>query len=419
MDRRLRRDVVWNLVPIALLGVVGLGLNFLIAKWWGAPALGVFNLVTIAYFVFAVVGAWGIQYSALRSVAERPDDRDHVAATVVGALVPNIVLAAISTLAFLALRPVFAALHGSDEVGQGMSWAALGLFCFAINKVLFGVVNGLRRMRAFAVYTSLRYVLIAVGVLIARAADVSRAQLGGIWTFVEATMLLVLLVELLATVRIRRCVGWTRWARTHLAYGARGVTATLAYEINTKLDVWMLGAAGVSTGQVGIYSLAAGLNEGATQLSVVVQNNVNPIIARSLADGRPGEVEALVKRTRRWFVPALAGACVFGAIIYPRVIPWVIGDHSFHAATWPFAILMAGLALASPYLPFSQMLLMADRPAWHTVFMLLVVAVNFIANLALIPLWGLSGAAAAMALAVISAAILIRAFSRSRAGVRL
>ena len=39
-----------------------------------------------------------------------------------------------------------------------MLWAAPGLFCFAINKVLFGVVNGLRRMRAFAIYTSLRYI---------------------------------------------------------------------------------------------------------------------------------------------------------------------------------------------------------------------------------------------------------------------
>ena len=104
MDTRLRRDVTWNLVPIALLGGVGIGLNLLIAKWWGASALGVFSLVTIAYFVLAVIGAWGLQYSVLRGVAEQHEDREHVAAVVVGALVPNVALAIVTTAIFYALR---------------------------------------------------------------------------------------------------------------------------------------------------------------------------------------------------------------------------------------------------------------------------------------------------------------------------
>ena len=140
-DARLRRDVAWNLVPIVLLAAVGLGMNFAIALWWGAGALGVFNLVTIAYFAFAVLGACGLQYSVLRAVAERPDDRAHVSAVVVGALVPTLVLAAIAALAFVSLRGVAARIAGSEAVAEGMLWAAPGLFCFAVNKVLFGVAS--------------------------------------------------------------------------------------------------------------------------------------------------------------------------------------------------------------------------------------------------------------------------------------
>src|SRR5207248_717578 len=105
--RRLRRDVVWNLVPVVLLGVVGLGLSFVIASWWGPSAFAVFNLVTTAYFALAVLGACGLQFSVLRAVAEQPDDRERVAAIVVGALVPNLALAAAATGAFVALRPLF------------------------------------------------------------------------------------------------------------------------------------------------------------------------------------------------------------------------------------------------------------------------------------------------------------------------
>jgi len=419
MDKRLRRDVAWNLVPIALLAAVGLGMNFAIALWWGAGALGVFNLVTIAYFVFAVLGACGLQYSVLRAVAEQPDDRAHVSAVVVGALVPNLALAALAALAFVSLRGVAAQIAGSDAVAEGMLWAAPGLFCFAVNKVLFGVVNGLRRMRAFAIYTSLRYGLLGTGLLLARATHVQGDHLAVIWTFSEGTLLLILVGELLATVTIARARNWWRWTRVHMHYGTRGVTATLAYEINTKLDVWMLGAAGFSTAQVGIYSLAAALNDGATQLSVVVQNNVNPLIAKSLADGKSTEVDELVRRTRKWFVPALAGACVLGALLFPHVIPQLVGSEEFAAGALPFAILMAGLTLASPWLPFSQLMLMADRPGWHTVLMVLTVATNFVANVALIPRFGLAGAAASTSIAVIASALFVRRLARGRVGVRL
>src|SRR5262249_49016738 len=220
--------------------------------------------------------------------------------------------------------------------------------------------------------------------VLARALDVDGAHLPGIWSFTEGTMLVVLAVELVSTVSLHRCAGWRAWARRHVSYGARGVTATLAYEINTKLDVWMLGAFGIAKAQVGIYSVAAALNEGATQLSVVMQNNLNPMIARSLAAGPTptgsgaAKAEAAVKRTQRWFGPGFAGACALGAAVFPILIPWLIGGE-YRAGSWPFVILMTGLALSSPFLPFTQVLLMANRPGWHTAFVVMVVSINFVA----------------------------------------
>jgi O-antigen/teichoic acid export membrane protein len=218
---------------------------------------------------------------------------------------------------------------------------------------------------------------------------------------------------------VTRARNWWTWSRTHLEYGRRGVVATLAYEINSKLEVWVLGAAGFATDQIGIYALAAALNDGATQLSVVVQNNVNPIMARAIAQRRTDEVDALIRRTRRWFVPLMVGACAFGALVYPYVIPAMTGDSMFAGGAGPFAILMAGLALASPWLPFGQVMLMANRPALHTVLMLLIVATNLVANFGLIPLFGIEGAAASTSIAVIAGAWFVRRLARGHAGIRL
>ncbi len=422
VDERLRRDVVWNLVPVVLLAVVGLGLNFVIGGYWGAAALGVFNQVTTAFFVVSVFGAGGLQYSVLRAVAavadDDPDHRDKVAQVVVGALLPTVAIAGIATLAFVLIAPAIGDLLDSPEVATGMRWAAPGLAAFAINKVLLGVVNGLRRMRAFAIYQALRYLGIAGGLGLCAALGATPGQLPSLWTFTEVLLLVVLVVELVSTVSLTRGRGWLAWARSHLDFGLRGVASTLAYELNSKLDVWCLGVV-LSDTQVGIYSLASVLAEGAMQIASVVQNNINPMLAKLLAAGDIAGVQALLSRTRRWFVPGLTAICVVSAVCYPFVIPFLIGDQAFAAGAPSFAILVGGIALATPWLAFNQVLLMASRPGWHTIFVLLVVGLNFVGNVLLIPHMGMEGAATATAVTLVLSMILLVRIARTRAGVRL
>jgi O-antigen/teichoic acid export membrane protein len=169
---------------------------------------------------------------------------------------------------------------------------------------------------------------------------------------------------------------------------------------------------------VGIYSMAAALYEGSIQLAVVIQNNLNPVLARALAEGRLDDVHALVRRTRRWFVPGLVGLAALGAATYPVLIPWLMG-HDYIGGAVPFAIMMIGVAIASPYLPFAQTLLMASRPGWHTFYILGVLAVGFVANLALIGPLGLPGAATAAAASAVASAVLLRQLVRKLVEVRL
>jgi O-antigen/teichoic acid export membrane protein len=302
----------------------------------------------------------------------------------------------------------------------GVLYAAPGLFCCAVNKITLGVTTGLRRMRAYAIYTSLRYTLIAIGLVLARVLELRAEQLPVIWTFAECTLFVVLLVELWTTVDVLRGFSgdWMRWAREHLDFGARGVLATLASEVNSKIDVWLLGVA-LPDSRVGIYSLASALYEGAMQIAVVLQNNLNPIMAKALANGERADVEALARRVRKWFVPAMVAMCGLAALAYPILIPRLLGDPAFTDGAPVFGIMMAGLALASPWLPVNQFLLMASRPGSYTLFIALVVSVNLVATLALIPPLGTYGAAMATSIAALSLCLFLSRLSRSRAGVRL
>ena len=155
------------------------------------------------------------------------------------------------------------------------------------------------------------------------------------------------------------------------------------------------------------------------QLAVVLQNNLNPLMAKSIADGDRPAVEALARRVRRWFVPAMVGICALAALAYPFLIPRLLGDPTFADGAPAFAIMMAGLAIASPWLPVNQILLMASKPGWYTVAVSIVLAVNVVGNLGLIPLFELRGAALATASSMVASSILIVVMARRKVGVKL
>lgn len=416
--RHLRAGVVWNLVPVALLAVVGLGLNFVIGGVWGPAALGVFNQVTSAYFVLAAFGSLGVNFSVLRAVAAEARAKERLGAVVLGALAPSVVLGAAMAAVFFAARGPVGRLLESPAVAVGITWATPALFCFIVNKVLLGVVNGLSRMRAYAVYTSLRYVSIALGLGLAWQLELPAEALPGVWTFSEGLLLLVLAVELFATVSFRSTAGWLDRAREHLGYGLRGFAAVLLFELNSRLDVWMLGPR-FSDEVVGVYSMAASMAEGASQLAVVLQVNVNPRLAASFAAQRREEAQALVRGMRRWFVPVMALASVLSVLAYPLVIPWITGQAEFVEGALPFAVLMAGLVVSAPWLPFNQVLLMASKPGWHTFYVALLAAANALGCLLLIPRYGPLGAAIAASAALLGSSLALRVLARGLVGLRL
>lgn len=414
----LSRGVAWNMASLAVLGLAGIALNVLIGRFYGAAALGVFNQVMGAYILFSMAAAGGINYSLLRAVAEDPHDRARVAGAVVGALLPTVLLALAVTGLFFALRHWVAAALDSEAVAIGMRAAAPGLFCFALNKQLLAVVNGMGRMRAFAIYQALRYVLILGGFLLAWRLEFPGAELSFVWTFAEGLLLVVLAVEVWTQVawRMARAVG--SWMREHVRYGIRSVLSAMLLELNAKIDIWMLGLS-LDDARVGVYSLAANLAEGFYQLIVVLQNNFNPLLANQIARKATQETRAMITHARRWIVPAFLLVAATAALVYPWTLPLLAREPQFKESWASFAILVGAIGILAAWLAFGNLLLMAGRPGTHSLLMVLVVIVNVIANALLIPVWGIEGAAAGTAIAFLAFALLLKYFARTQADVRL
>ena len=420
-DDRFRRDVAWNVGGILVLAASGVLLNAIIARAYGAAALGVFNQVMAAYILFSQLAAGGVNLSALKGIAERPEDRERTTAIAIGSLVLVLALGGISALAYWAAREPLARWLESPGVAGGIAISAPGLFFFALNKVLLSIVNALRRMRSFAACTALRYALIPVGLLVWIAGDPGRTKGDGlafVFTFSEGILFLVLAVEVARQLSFPVTPAWKDWVGPHLAYGAKSLASGVLLELNAKVDVWMIGVY-LADRDVGVYAMAAMVAEGIYQLLVVLQNNCNPLLARQIAERDWAGLHALVRRVRARTYFGMAAVAAVAILAFPTFVDLLAANRGYEEARLPFALLAAGIVLASGYIPFGQTLLMAGHPGWHSFYMLATVAVNVAGNVILVPQIGIAGAAAATAVAMLASVFLLKGLVRSRVGVSI
>lgn len=410
-------DVLWNLVAFGAAGVCALLLNVLVAVLYDAAVLGVYNQVFAAYIFFSQFAVGGVHYSVLRSMAEHEEaDRPVKAGIVWGALVPALGLATLSVVVFVLSRHAIAGLLQSPDVAVGMLWAAPGLLLFSLNKVLMGAVNGLSRMRAFAVLQGLRplSMMTAVFVVLYRGTDAAVLPVA-----LTASEVVVFLGAI--PILRRELFAWPAelltWAGRHLAFGIRSFASGVLVELNTRVDVLMLGYF-VSDEIVGYYSLAAILTEGCYQLLVVLRNNFNPILVKLIAIGDLDGLRQQVARGRKVTYGIMLAIGLVAVLAFPIGPKWIGGAE--YMQSWPlFATLMAGIVISSGYVPFNNLLLQAGRPGTHTLMTATIVLFNVVANYLFIPIWGGFGAALATGLSFVYSVVALRLFTKLTMGLRI
>lgn len=416
-SNKFQRDALWNFGSVAMLALCGFALNLTIGRHYGAAPFGVYNQVWAAYIFFSQAAIGGIDRSVLRAVAAERGDAQRMSAVVVGGLLPAIALAALAAAAFWSSRHALATVLASPDVALGIEAATPGLFLFALNKLGLAVVNAAQRMRAFALYNSLRYVGMVAGLFVIIAGGFASSRIAFLFTFAEALLFVPLAFEVARVVRRPTTGAWREWACEHLRYGAKSVASGMLLELNSRIDVLMLGVF-LADGPVGVYSFAAFVAEGVFQVLVVLQNNYNPMLAEHISAGRLRELEALVQKGRRTTYALFACVALAAFLGFPVLLE-VLGKPEFRAGWLPFGLILAGMLAASGYMPFAQTLLMANRPGWHTLMMSSIVLVNVYGNSVLIPVLALEGAATATGLCLIASAVALRGSVERLVGVRL
>jgi O-antigen/teichoic acid export membrane protein len=393
---KLTRDFAWTFGSVAVLGVSGILVNILVVATRDASALGVFNLTYAVYIVASQLASYGVHYSALRHAAILQENREESGRMLFTAMLLALGLGAVASVALGFAAPLSRWVFGSSDVAEALSYAAWGLLFFPLNKVMVSYANSLRHMKAFALLQSTRYISVLVVVAVVCLSGVEFTYAALAFVVAESVTCLFCFIMLgrmhmLPLLRVSR-----PWAKRHLVFGSKGVMAGILFDLNTRLDVLLLGTM-LSDRAVGIYSFAAMLIEGLQQLFTILRVNFNPLLVTALRDGDHSTAVSLLKATHRYV--RLGTACLCGVLLaaFMIAVHWLIPGKGLEEGLGVLLVLGAGLTLISAFVPFDNLLMVSGHPGYQTAQSAFISSVNALLCLALVPAIGITGAALATA----------------------
>lgn len=414
----LRDGVAWNLGAFLVMGMAGVGLNVLIARYYGAAALGVFNQVFAIYIVFSQIAVLGVWFSALKHVAQHAYDIEVVGHITTSAIVLAVSFAAMATLIGYLLAPLLGLYFQSAAVESGWMWALIGFGTYSVNKIWLAILNGLRDMRAYALTQILRYCLMLCLLALLIHWQVDAEVLPIVLAVPELFLFIFLSVYCRQYFNVATWRGMMPWFRVHMGFGLKSFPSGVLGEMNTRVDVLVLGYF-VSDKMVGLYSMAAMVAEGLAQTAVALRDNLNPLITRYMVQGRVKELERLLRKSIHRYYIVIIVLSVLAIVLYPAAVYALTKDTAFSPSHYVFIILALGLMLGGGYLPLSMFLVQAGYPSMNVLHKVLQVGSVLVLCMLLVPLWGVNGAAIAMAAGWVLSAFYLKWLAKRFAQVSL
>lgn len=407
---KLSQDIAWTLGSFVVLAASGIVINIVVTRLRDADALGVFNQAYAVYIIVSQFAVWGMHYSVLRHAAlfdTDPAERGRMLAT---AGLCSLLLGTLAACALWLAQPLLASAFDSAPTGRAVGYGALGLILFPLNKVLLAYLNGLRRMKAFSLLQGVRYAVVMV-VVAAVAASPWPVEMA---TFAFAVAEAVTASGAMFYIARRQLTGplvpMRAWVKKHFAFGSKGLMAGMFAEVNSRIDVLLIGAF-LSDRAVGIYSFAAMLVDGLYHVLAMVRINFNPLLVAAMRDGDWAQAQRLLSRSKRLVWP-LTVVLSFVVVAGFWLLATIVGtDKGLLEGLPSLVILLAGLTLISALVPFDNLLMVVGHPGYQTLQQLATVGTNAVIAVLLLPVLGIEGAAIGTAASYLAGIIMLTLFA--------
>lgn len=414
-DNKFVKDSVWLGASFLLLGVCGIAINVVIAYFLGADALGRFNLSLKIFLIASLIATIGSHSSMVLYAAHHEAKSKALNDSLLAAMTIGLMGSLLVTCLGLWLAPLANELFNVGRIDRILYGFFAAIPLFTQSKILMGLLNGQREIKAYAMIQSLRWVLLSV--LIGLFVWYLPLHFVG-WAF-AITEFIILVVAL---IRVRKLVRFAlrysdEWVLKHLNFGYKSIMSNVIIDLYTYSDIFIIGVF-MNAGAVGLYSFASDIAKNFHAFTNVIQTNLNPVMANLWKQGKTDQLKLQMRRVRnttyRLYMPLIPLA----AVMYWWAAPY-FKDGMFNDSVIPFLVLIIGFGIISGLRPLFSVLEMSGFPADRLRINVIALVLNIGLSLFMVQWWGIFGVALATALTYVISALILNQYARARLKINI
>lgn len=409
----LARGSTLNLVGVVTNGVLGFLLVVIVTRGFGATATGLFFEGAALFLIVAAAAQWGADVGVIRMVPryralERAGDiRVMMAAALVPATVAGIALAAV----LVALAEPIGSLLTNGRHGRELAPVLRTLAPFVPVHAAFAIALGATRgagtmLPATTVDKIGRAALqpaFAFAVVLAGASSVALAVAWATPFLLGLVAISLWLAALIGRLddrgRIPRSASSSAVFREFWRFTMPRGLASLFAVATLWLSTLVVGALR-STAEAGVYAASIRYVTLGQFVGVAIAQVTAPSISAILSKGDRSTGKLVYSTATSWLVSLVWPLYVTMIVLGPALLS-VFGS-GYREAAPVLAILGGAMLVATIVGPVDMVLLMAGKSSWNLINTIVALVLNVGLSLALVPAWGIKGAAVAWAVSILA-----------------
>lgn len=368
-------------------------ISIILARHLGAYDLGIYRLTYTFYGVATMVGALGIAVAVIKYVAEYKDDEVNLNKIVSSAIITSLISGVIMSLIIYLLSQTVADLFRTPEMKIQLMLLSPVFPFILVNSILYGTLNGLRKMKAYAIALILQQVLMTVStvILVYRDFGVSGAIISIVISSIVMSAYLIYSCRGYFHLILD---GYLETTKKLLAFGSQMFGANLINMINIQADVAFLGYFLTAT-NVGYYSAATGLSKFFLVVPQAIQTVSYPATSEYWTRKDISGLQKMLDKSLKYSALALMPAGLAIGFFAGDIVTRIYGQ-GFQQSALPLQILLLGTVIFGvACTSIGGSLAGINRPDLSLKAAGISAGANVILNVLLIPKFGIAGAAIA------------------------
>lgn len=388
---KYKKSVLWNCISLCVMAFAGLMMNAIVAFFYDASTLGIFNETYAWYVILSQISVCGIHMAVLKFVPEQQSVADKRMVLKSAILITGIISVVITMLAEFLFLFIY-----NVEWCHTLQIACIGLIFFSLNKVLLNYLNAIYLLTLYALIQCLRYFLFVFILMIISLIGWRYEWLAVTFPLSESFTFFAALFFLWVYDGVKGNIS-KHYIKKLFLFGIRIFPSNMVLELNTKTDIICLGLLIDDTAKIGVYSFAVLFSEGFYQLFTIIRKFINPKIAELNVRNKLNEyIEQIKVSVHHYLFWGTVVIYIMVLMIY--YIISIMIDQEYQIGIIYIAVICFSIGINAEKIIFGDILAQTGHPWEESKMNLVTIGSNAVLNIILILCFGITGAAVATGL---------------------